>query len=98
MKNAAVIDWEEASLGDPAEDVAYYRMDLWASVSVDLADGFLRCYEQTTGQPLASLGFWDLVAAAHPIWRPQGWHVTPGEQERFRQFVTNAIQHIETTG
>lgn len=95
---AAVIDWEEASLGDPAEDVAYCRMDLWSSVSEDLADEFLRCYEQETARPVANLGFWELVAAARPIWRPEGWHVTPGEQERFRQFVTNAIQRIETTG
>jgi aminoglycoside phosphotransferase (APT) family kinase protein len=92
----AVIDWEEASLGDPAQDVAYCRMDLWASVSEELADEFLRSYEQTTGRPLANLGFWELVAAARPIWRPEGWFVTPGEKDRFRQFVANAIRRVET--
>ena len=89
---AAVIDWEEASLGDPAEDVAYCRMDLWASVSERLADEFLRCYEQEIGRPIPNLGFWELVAAARPLWRPAGWFVTPGEQERFQQFVANALQ------
>lgn len=94
----AVIDWEEASLGDPAEDVAYCRMDLWASVSEALADEFLRRYEQAAGRPVANLGFWELVAAARPIWRPEGWFVTPGEKGRFRQFVANAIRRTETTG
>jgi aminoglycoside phosphotransferase (APT) family kinase protein len=94
----AVIDWEEASLGDPAEDVAYCRMDLWASVSEELADEFLRCYEHETGRKVANLSFWELVAASRPIWRPEGWFVTPGEQERFQQFVDNAMGRTKITG
>jgi aminoglycoside phosphotransferase (APT) family kinase protein len=91
---AAVLDWEEASLGDPAEDVAYCRMDLWASVSEELADEFLHWYEQESGRPVANLGFWELAAATRPIWRPAGWHITPGEKERFQQFVANALQKV----
>lgn len=94
---AAVIDWEEASLGDPAQDVAYCRMDLWASVSPDLADEFLHYYEQETGRAVANLVFWELVAAARPIWRPEGWHVTPGEKERFQRFITNALHRCAVT-
>jgi aminoglycoside phosphotransferase (APT) family kinase protein len=89
---AAVIDWEEASYGDPGEDVGYCRMDLCVAGHEELADEFLRLYEAERGQPTANLGFWELVAAARPIWRPDGWFVNPGERDRFQQFVANAIQ------
>jgi len=95
---AAVIDWEEASLGDPAEDVAYCRMDLWASVGEAVADEFLREYETAAGHPVANLGFWELAAAARPIWRPAGWFVTPGEQARFHTFVEQALHRTKTGG
>jgi aminoglycoside phosphotransferase (APT) family kinase protein len=94
---AAVLDWEEASLGEAGEDVAYCRMDLWASVSAALADEFLHWYEQESGRPVANLVFWELAAATRPIWRPEGWHVTPGEKERFQQFVEHALRRAKVT-
>lgn len=89
---AAVIDWEEASYGDPGQDVAYCRMDLWVTGFEAAADEFLQIYETQIGRPVANLGFWELVAAARPIWRPEGWFTQPGEQARFRQFVANALR------
>jgi aminoglycoside phosphotransferase (APT) family kinase protein len=60
---SAVVDWEEAALGDPAIDVAYCRMDIALRGMPKAADEFLRAYESAVGRPLKNLGFWELAAA-----------------------------------
>jgi aminoglycoside phosphotransferase (APT) family kinase protein len=60
---SAVVDWEEAALGDPAIDEAYCGMDIALRGMPQAADEFLRAYESAVGRPLKNLGFWELAAA-----------------------------------
>lgn len=60
----AVLDWEEASFGDPGYDVAYLRLELAMLGTKKLADVFLDVYVQEYGRPVANLAFWELAAAA----------------------------------
>ena len=69
---SAVLDWEEASCGDPGYDVAYLRLELAMLGSEQLADAFLDAYEQANGQPVANLAFWELAAAARFMPDPEG--------------------------
>ena len=66
-KVAAVVDWEEASYGDPAIDVAYVRLDLCGAGLRQEADDFAAAYRKITGRSLRNLAFWELAAAARPM-------------------------------
>lgn len=89
---SAVVDWEEAAYGDPAIDVAYCRMDMILLGLHQAADEFLQVYEAAVGRPLANLGFWELAAAARPMYNAGGWVDQSPNRERFAQFITAAMQ------
>jgi Ser/Thr protein kinase RdoA (MazF antagonist) len=94
---SAVVDWEEAGYGDPGIDVAYCQMDLILAGQPEAARAFLQAYEDAMGCPTANLNFWKLAAAVRPILQPQGWIDASPFQERFRQFVTEALQALAST-
>jgi aminoglycoside phosphotransferase (APT) family kinase protein len=87
----AVVDWEEVAYGDPAIDVAYFRMDMVLSGKADVADIFLHAYEQAVGQSVANLGFWELAASVRPMFHPEGWVSDSPFRERFTQFIDAAL-------
>ncbi len=99
----AVLDWEEASCGDPGYDVAYMRAELALLGGLPLADQFLAVYEKEMGSPVANSPLWELAAAVRFIEDPAGmipeWqtfgtiHCTPESvSDNFNQFVTNALR------
>ena len=67
-----VVDWGEASIGDPAFDVAwaYHKLRLGReNAKVDLGEYFVKCYEEYSGQKLVNLQFSkDNVAIAMAKW------------------------------
>jgi aminoglycoside phosphotransferase (APT) family kinase protein len=87
---SAVVDWEEAALGDPAIDVAYCCMDIALKDLPGAAEEFLRAYEAAVGHPIANLGFWELAAAARPMFTPQGWVDQSPQKELFSGFIAQA--------
>lgn len=89
---SAVVDWEEASQGDPAIDVAYCRMEMFLVGMKEAADTFLEIYETETGKPVSNLGLWELAAAVRPIFNPVGWISESPAKERFAEFVDAAIE------
>jgi aminoglycoside phosphotransferase (APT) family kinase protein len=52
---SAILDWEEAALGDPGIDVAYLYTDLAIQFSQELAEEFLRAYEAEIGRRVENL-------------------------------------------
>jgi aminoglycoside phosphotransferase (APT) family kinase protein len=92
---SAVVDWEEASYGDTAIDVAYCRMNMAIKGHAQAAAEFLRAYEEEMGRRVANLAFWELAAAARPMFDPQGWQITESpRRERFARFIENAMERI----
>lgn len=88
---SAVVDWEEAAYGDPGIDVAYCRMELFLSGMDRAAEEFLRAYEAEMGGSVANLGFWELAAAARPMFAPASWRINePQIGQRFRRFIADA--------
>jgi len=59
----AVIDWEDAALGDPLADLAISRLDLLLIFGLDAMNDFTRHYQSMTTIDLAHLPYWDLCAA-----------------------------------
>ncbi len=91
---SAVVDWEEAALGDPAIDVAYCRMDIVLRGLERAADEFLRAYEAEAGRPAANLAFWELAAAARPMIAPEDWIDRSPARERFARFIAGAFRRL----
>jgi aminoglycoside phosphotransferase (APT) family kinase protein len=88
---SAVVDWEEAGCGDPGIDVGYCIVELVIMGMLDEAAEFLRVYETEMGHPVANLAFWQLAAAARPMYDIEGWITDSAKGERFRQFIAEAI-------
>jgi aminoglycoside phosphotransferase (APT) family kinase protein len=99
----AIVDWDFASYGDPALDVAYFRMDMHLRGIREAAKPFLECYEAESGAAVKNLGFWELAAAAHPLPKPVAWIPASREmgdmeatdergETAFVEFVHNAVR------
>lgn len=91
---SAVVDWEEASQGDPGIDVAYCRMEMFLVGMREAAATFLEIYETETDKPVSNLGLWELAAAVRPMFNPEGWISESPAKERFSDFVDAAIARI----
>ncbi len=84
---AAVIDWEEASYGDPNFDLGYCRMDMFLSgMGKAAADELLTVYEAEMGRPAQNLALWELAAAPRPMHSPS-WLADVDKE--LREFIAN---------
>lgn len=92
---SAVVDWEEAAIGDPAIDVAYCCMDITLKGLFEAADEFLHAYESAAVRPVVNLGFWKLAAAARPMAAPHGWIDGSPQKEYFSRFIAEALEIID---
>lgn len=63
----AVIDWEDASLGDPLADLAISRLDLLWIFGVEAMNAFTQHYQSLIDIDYTNLPYWDLVAALRLI-------------------------------
>jgi aminoglycoside phosphotransferase (APT) family kinase protein len=59
----AVIDWEDAAVGDPLNDLAISRLDILWIFGVEAMQAFTRQYQSMMALDARSLPYWDLYAA-----------------------------------
>ncbi len=83
---AAVVDWEDAAIGDPLADVAIARCDLAWGFGWRAMEVFTRRYGALTGFDLAGLALWDIAAVLRQA--PHGGDYAEGWQELGRVDVT----------
>ena len=86
----AVIDWEDASLGDPLADLATARVELLCRYGDDAMERFTTRYlavHQDTSGPLRldSLPLWELYVSASALAAMGGWGLEPSEEARRRE-------------
>jgi aminoglycoside phosphotransferase (APT) family kinase protein len=62
-KLVAVIDWEDAHLGDPLMDVAISRLDILLIFGVKAMTSFTNYYQSMNPINFTNLPYWDLYAA-----------------------------------
>ncbi|MFM7121045.1 MAG: phosphotransferase family protein, partial [Gammaproteobacteria bacterium] len=79
----AVIDWEDAALGDPLIDVACARAELARLRGPEMAAEFTAAWARRTGADLARLPLWDLFMAAAILTHAHQWGL-PDEALRDR--------------
>jgi aminoglycoside phosphotransferase (APT) family kinase protein len=95
----AVIDWEDAVLGDPLADVANTRMELTMLLSAAAASDFTHQYgEQMPALDLTALSHWDLYAALRHAGRMAEWGLTSADLVRLqaghREFTATALASL----
>lgn len=59
----AVIDWEDAKVGNPLQDLAISRFDLLFIFGIEAMNEFTRSYKTMSSLDFSALPYWDLYAA-----------------------------------
>ena len=96
---AAMIDWEDAALGDPLADLANCRLELLWAWGREAMQQFTEHY-LAAAKPdfLATLPYWELWAALRPCGKLQGWGLAPEDERRMRElhgwFVAQALEAL----
>lgn len=94
----AVIDWEDAALGDPLADLANTRLEILWAFGVDAMQEFTRRYQALAALDLANLPCWDLCAALKPIAAIAAWtdDLTTQQTMRagLRSFIDQAFEQL----
>lgn len=95
----AIIDWEDAALGDPLSDLANCRLEILWAFGMGAMENFTKYYKAINKIDFANLPYWDLCAALEPCGKLSEW----GLEKKFEQamiekhklFVSNAIEKID---
>jgi aminoglycoside phosphotransferase (APT) family kinase protein len=81
----AVVDWEDAAVGDPLADLANARLELFIALGEDARAALTRHYLAVKAIDTTALPLWDLWAALRPIAGLSGWGLEPAAEHRLRQ-------------
>ncbi|MCE7983477.1 MAG: phosphotransferase family protein [Caldilinea sp. CFX5] len=99
---AAVIDWEDAAIGDPLADVGNSRLELLWALGAEAMTDFTEQYRRLTDLDWANLPYWDLCAALRPAGKLHTWGLDAATEkamkESHRWFVTQAFATLAAQG
>lgn len=70
---AAIVDWEDAEVGNPLMDFAITRLDTLWIFGEDALHAFTRRYQTLTAFDFAALPYWDLLASLRPAGHLGEW-------------------------
>ena len=105
----AVIDWEDATLGDPLTDFAISRLDILWIFGIDAMNAFTHHYTSLLPTDDTHLPYWDLCAALRLVrlagsdlaaWAaffvPYGRHDITAQtiRDHYRFFITQAFEKL----
>lgn len=94
----AVIDWEDARLGDPLADIANTRLEILWAFGSDAMHGFTQYYQSITTIDFTNLPTWDLFVALRPAFKIAEWAdddlAEQRMRERHRLFVDQAFEKL----
>ncbi|GIP25679.1 hypothetical protein J23TS9_08090 [Paenibacillus sp. J23TS9] len=98
---AAVIDWEDAAIGDPMYDLANSRLEVLWAYGTDAMHEFTRQYQALNLQTdISELHFWDLFAALKPASSLSSWgldsHTEKSMREKHQWFTDQALARLHT--
>lgn len=100
-KLVAVIDWEDAALGDPLADLANARLEILWAFGRDAMDAFTKDYQSNATIDFTHLPYWDLCAALRPISKFSEWAdddiAEQAMRKAHRSFVTQAFDALSAS-
>jgi aminoglycoside phosphotransferase (APT) family kinase protein len=94
QKLVGVVDWENPRLGEPTEDLAMLRREMWLLFGASAMDRLTQYYAEAGGE-VRELRFWDLWVSPEaleemPEWLP-GYHVL-GRSDLSLEFAVGSMQ------
>jgi aminoglycoside phosphotransferase (APT) family kinase protein len=93
----AIIDWEDAALGDPLADVANSRLEILWAFGIDAMHNFTHQYQSLTTIDFTCLPYWELYAALRLAQFTQ-WGLDEDTEknmrERHRWYVSQALDKL----
>ncbi len=99
---AAVIDWEDAAVGDPLADVGNCRLELLWAFGAEAMMRFTEAYRRLTNLDWVNLPYWDLCAALRPAGKLHTWGLDAAVEKAMREkhhwFVTQAFETLTAQG
>ena len=94
----AVIDWEDAAIGDPVADLANTRLEILWAFGIDAMHSFTRQYQSMASIDFTNLPYWDLCVALWSVNRIDQWGLDETTvktmREKHRWFAGRAFEQI----
>lgn len=94
----AIIDWEDAALGDPLADLANSRLEMLWAFGIDAMQRFTHHYQSMSALDFTNLPYWDLCAALRPISNIARWGLDELTEKSMREglawFITQAFEQL----
>ena len=81
---AAILDWEDAAIGDPHADVATARLELHWSHGASAVERFTRSYSRRRDLDRRRLALWEILASGAAAGLVGTWGLAPDETARMR--------------
>lgn len=95
----AVIDWEDAALGDPLADLANSRLELLWAFGEEAMQHFTAAYRARNRLDFTNLPYWDLCAALRPAGKLGAWGLAADTEAtmrtRHQHFVRQACARLD---
>ena len=96
----AVIDWEDAHIGNPLADLANSRLEILWAFGIDAMQCFTQQYQVMANIDFNYLPYWDLFAALRPIARIATWgldeNIEKTMRARHQWFVAQAFENLHS--
>lgn len=89
---AAVIDWEDATLGDPMSDLACCRVELLCQYGPDAMEAFTDYYLGYDGPDISDLGLWEIYVSAAALATMPNWGLSPDEEDHRRKMTNDFLK------
>lgn len=94
----AVIDWEDARIGDPLTDLAVTRLEMLWAFGIEAMQRFTDLYRSMSALDFSDLPYWDLYAALRPAFKIAEWTTDQAAEtamrEKHRLFVAQAFDQL----
>jgi aminoglycoside phosphotransferase (APT) family kinase protein len=98
----AIIDWEDAAIGDPLADVANGRREVLWAFGIDAMEHFTQQYQSLTGIDFTNLPYWDLCAALRTASQISSWGLDDATKKTMREghrwFINQAFDKLAVKG
>ncbi len=96
---AGVVDWEDATLGDPLSDLAVSRLEILWAFGADAMHTYTRHYQAAMpALDYTNLPLWDVYAASRPLGKIDTWGLDDNTITTMRQrhhwFVNEAFKKL----
>lgn len=93
----AVLDWEDAALGDPLSDVAACQLELSYNYDVGIVARFTQAYDRIRPLDPRRLALWTLYVASAASHFMGAWGLEPAREAHMRARAVDAINQAART-